>query len=581
MLGVMQKEVETTLRAVLHKDNRQERLKIKISNFLIDCEMKPWPAVRKIAFEENGREVPAFPEMIVLTVQPKPGRRSSAAYQPITHLQVEKDHSSGKTPEMADDRRKSDACNARKSNNTPSVPNTVKNLRSSTPKENLITRTVPLVSGSDSTAGPSESGKNSKEGCDVFHGDLRNAKQMNRKQQSLVSEASVTSSQSSDDNERECSSWSISNKKSETRRKNIKTHNSNDVRKRQSKADAVHEENTKECEAHEDNPIDVEPDPEENTKLLRSKRVKNVENSILERTKSDTTGTEIVCNEKCPQSPNLDGYSRSASEIRKRKASRRNIRNTGYSLRKNTNTEACGDFSENESEKSRPHKQQAQQSSNGPSSPSQNSSHLSSKPHTRLKRTGVGNVATKASSVPSESPKSQTSDRSTSPRRSKRLKAVSQKDLPPAKRARAADNNENVNNNNSNYCHLTSTGTQTQGSTYRIKNADLKFLKKLAIPENAVASHSGRRRRRVLPTYPSTNEEIGTRCTNQEALCYKRDRTLIQQEELAEEMKLQQMALASSQHKCSKRVAGKGKNKRRSFMSRLGDMITPVKKLFK
>ena len=546
MLGVMQKEVETTLRAVLHKDNRQERLKIKTSNFLIDCEMKPWPAVRKIAFEENGREVPAFPEMIVLTVQPKPGRRSSAAYQPITHLQVEKDHSSGKTPEMADDRRKSDACNARKSNNTPSVPNTVKNLRSSTPKENLITRTVPLVSGSDSTAGPSESGKNSKEGCDVFHGDLRNAKQMNRKQQSLVSEASVTSSQSSDDNERECSSWSISNKKSETRRKNIKTHKSNDVRKRQSKVDAVHEENTKECEAHEDNPIDVEPDPEENTKLLRSKRVKNVENSILERTKSDTTGTEIVCNEKCPQSPNLDGYSRSASEIRKRKASR-----------------------------------QAKQSSNGPSSPSQNSSHLSSKPHTRLKRTGVGNVATKASSVPSESPKSQTSDRSTSPRRSKRLKVVSQKDLPPAKRARAADNNENVNNNNSNYCYLTSTGTQTQGSTYRIKNADLKFLKKLAIPENAVASHSGRRRRRVLQTYPSTNEEIGTRCTNQEALCYKRDRTLIQQEELAEEMKLQQMALASSQHKCSKRVAGKGKNKRRSFMSRLGDMITPVKKLFK
>ena len=583
----MQKEVETALRAVLHKDNRQEPLKIKTSNFLIDCDIKPWPAVRKIVFEENDREVPAFPEMIVLTVQPKPGRRSSLAYQPITHIRIAKGHSDtrdSETPGIADDWRKS-GTNARKihnSNDAPSGLNTLKNLRSSTPKGNLMTQTVSLAAALDSAAEPGDSGENNKQGSTSFHDDVLD-----------ISEESETSSVSSDDNAKGCSPGSVTNKKSKTRKKNIRIDKSNDVRQRQSKAKDVHHESTKECESYEDNTLDVEPDPMKNKKTLRSMRRKNVENSVLENTKSDigggrakmktnslstsvvseqsnTTRAETVCNEEYPHSPKSDEFLRSTSEIGKQKAVRRNVRSIG-------NTETCDDFSQTESENSQPHKQRALRSNSAPSS----NSHLSSKRHTRLKRKGVGKTAKKANSNPSGTPKSQTSDRSKSPRRSKRLKVVAQKDLPPAKRVRAkekADGDANVNDN-SNHCNLTTTGTQTQGSTYRIKNADLKFLKKFAIPENAVGSHSGRRRRRVLRTYPSTNEEMGTRSTNREALCYKRDRTLIQQEELAEEMKLQQMAL-SSQHQCDKPVAGIGQNKRQSFMSRLGYMMTPVKKLF-
>ncbi len=110
-----------------------------------------------------------------------------------------------------------------------------------------------------------------------------------------------------------------------------------------------------------------------------------------------------------------------------------------------------------------------------------------------------------------------------------------------------------------------SIGTQTQSSTYRIKASQLGKLKQLVVPLERVdskgkqtvdskAKQTGSQSQIVFKHSPDLDETgISMRSTTQETQCYTRDRASIQQEELEEEMKLQQMALTSS----AKRVASK------------------------
>ncbi len=150
-----------------------------------------------------------------------------------------------------------------------------------------------------------------------------------------------------------------------------------------------------------------------------------------------------------------------------------------------------------------------------------------------------------------------------------------------------------------------SIGTQTQGSTYRIKASELGKLKKLVVPLERVDSKpkaTGSQSQIVFNHSPDRDGDgISMRSTTQEAQCYKRDRALIQQEELEEEMKLQQLALKSSaQQVASKSTAHaqsgavnlKRRNlhgnterspprKRRSFFQAAWDgLTTPIKNWF-
>ncbi len=124
-------------------------------------------------------------------------------------------------------------------------------------------------------------------------------------------------------------------------------------------------------------------------------------------------------------------------------------------------------------------------------------------------------------------------------------------------------------------------GTQTDIKAYRIKNADLKILRRLVLPENpvdgAVVSTGKRPRRMLSADPPSGGAGPSTRSTTREPLCHQRDRSLIQQEELAEEMKLQQMAATTTTRRNPPQQSA-----RRSFIrSTFEALITPVKNLLK
>ena len=554
----MQKEVEDALKAVLHKDNRVQPIKIKTAHFLINCEMKPWAAVKKLGFEENGQEIPAYPDMIVLTVQPKPGRRSSAAYEPVNSTMREKENP-GKQGNVSHKQKASPkANNMSNSLEVPSKPKISNTSISSTPKENIHGRkSVSKAVATGSCIDPGDTAKN----CNVSPSNKANKRRTVGKS---VSTGSQSASQSSDNSQKDSPALITSL---------ISEIEVEDTRKTERKAkDALKKENDKRATRE-----DVR-----DARMTRSSRSRNstggnsqpasanikTRNARTRVMNAETTRTTRM------QSRKVDHQSKPGSKISQSESKGQNIRKTRS--KNDLEKDTCSNSSEADSKKSEGKQQRKQKTSKSRSRPSSQSASPISKRHTRLKSKRTDQVMKAANSNTPGSHRSQPSNTSSSPRRSKRLKTRTLVDVPPSKRIRVDGRGQNTNNNNSKKRRLNSVGTQTQISTYRIKNVDGKYPKKAAIN-----STSGRRPQRVLRSYPSTNEEMSTRSTNREALCYKRDRTLIQQEELEEEMKLQQMAVAECQTRSDKRLAEKRSNKRRSLISRLGDMITPVKKLFK
>ena len=590
----MQREVEAALRAVLHKDNKLKSLKIKTGHFLIDCEMKVWAAAKKLTFEENGVEVPAYPEMILITVHPKPGRRSSPAYQAIkcgskkdgTNIPVasfQKEHITPK--KIAKNLTAAPNISRNSRNKTSSTPNNVttpqKESAPDTISDDVSDTKYPRLSKSQRT---------------------RKSDRTYLKSRTLDTESDSSSEEEPYQTVPKFGYISVA-KKRETMNQRSKAHVQNSE-----KSDSDSEESdTRNADTRGHN-MRREKDDDKASEVEQSS--KNATKS-RPKAKSQTSETLVdVCNKstskKTHSPPNIrrkflnkhkfdavsrssaefeasDGQSSRGSSVSDMKCQRERRKGTKhsfhYSLRKCRKEQILDRDIETESNGSKEPGSHALEKSNRQYSSEVKTSKLQIK--TKCKATSdVEKVNTRSKS----SLVNQASDNDSDLRRSKRLKILHGNDSPPAKRMKEVQDRSNFNNNNNGYTTVANTGTQTRGSTYRIKNSDLKLVKKLAVPGKVDSQQNGQRPRRVLNTYPSTNEGIGTRSTNREPLCYQRDRTLIQQEELAEEMKLQQMALTSNSQssKPFTRSSENGQKKRRSLiMSTFDSLIKPIKCLFK